>query len=144
MIDNSTGTTCADCGGPFTSPMQQHAVTDDGRRICYACAAEHERLAMIATGRAGLYLSKETNVDGSYFLAGDARRGYAYDYRLTNWSGEASFRIIGRVRESHGYGFGRRYDVRTFRFAGPDGYVWSGRNAGDMQLARCKRTKERA
>jgi len=114
------------------------------RRICYACSAQLERETMTARGHGALYLSQVANVDGAYFLAGDARRGYSYDYTLSNWPGSAGFRLLGRVRESHGYGFGRRYDVRTFRFVGPDGYVWSGRNAGDMQLARCRRTKERA
>jgi hypothetical protein len=113
------------------------------RRVCYACCAVLESETMTARGRTCLYLSREANVNGSYFLAGDARRGYSYDYKLSNWPGSAAFRLLGRVRESHGYGFGRRYDVRTFRFVGPDGYVWSGRNAGDMQLARCKRTKQR-
>ena len=113
------------------------------RRVCYACSAVLESETMTARGRGCLYLSREAHVDGAYFLAGDARRGYAYDYRLSNWPGNAPFRLLGRVRESHGYGFGRRYDVRTLRFVGPDGYVWSGRNAGDMQLARCRRTKDR-
>lgn len=118
------------------------------RRICYACAAVLERETMVATGRCCLYLvEKETEqrlgtVDRTY-----SRRTMGgvvhYRYELSNWTGNAPFRFLGSVRESTGYGFGRSYPVRTFRFLGPDGFVWSGRNAGDMQLARCKRTKER-
>jgi hypothetical protein len=118
------------------------------RRICYACCATLEKETMIATGRTCLYLVEKPaaerlgTIDRTHTrqtMAGP----YHYRYELSNWPGNAPFPLLGRVRESHGYGFGRRYDVRTFRFRGPDGFVWSGRNAGDMQLARCKRTKER-
>lgn len=104
---------------------------------------------MIATGRTCLYLVERPaeerlgTIDRPHVRQTSSGPQF-YRYELSNWPGNATFRIIGRVRESHGYGFGRRYDVRTFRFVGPDGHVWSGRNAGDMQLARCRRTKERA
>lgn len=112
------------------------------RRICYACAALLETETMVATGRTCLYLCEKEDANGPHvrrIMAGTKR----YRYTLENWPGTAPFRILGSVRESHGYGFGRRYDVRTLRFAGPDGFVWSARCAGDMQLTRCKRTKKR-
>lgn len=115
------------------------------RRICYACAAILETETMIATGRTCLYLSEQkanpaTTQHGLRFRR-TAIGTYYYTYKLAGWPGSPSFRILS-LRESQGYGFGRRYPVRTFRFAGPDGFVWSGRCAGDMELARCKRTKE--
>lgn len=119
------------------------------RRICYACSATLERETMTARGRGCLYLTTKEDATGSYVRVPSSHRhdvnskGYRYRYELSGWPGVPSFPIIGRVKESHGYGFGRRYPVQTFRFVGPDGFVWSGRCAGDMELARCKRTKER-
>lgn len=120
------------------------------RRICYSCCAALEIEYMQATGRTCLYLSEVDSSENPAAPRTHSRRcgphnGNVrhYYYTLAGWPGNPAFPIIGRVRESYGYGFGRRYDVRTFRFRGPDGFVWSGRNAGDMQLARCKRTKDR-
>lgn len=115
------------------------------RRICYACCAILETETMIARGRTSLYLSREGAKPGEY---GTHTRRIPlgieqYNYKLSNWPGSADFQFVGRVKESKGRGFGGSYPVHTFRFKGPDGFVWSGRNAGDMQMARCKRTKER-
>ena len=116
------------------------------RRICYKCCAILESETMTATERACLYLTIErtdprlgTGPDRTHVAAD----GMHYRYKLSNWPGSATF-TLRSVKESHGYGFGRRYRVRTFLFVGPDGFIWSGRNAGDMDLARCKRTKQRA
>lgn len=118
------------------------------RRICYACSATLERETLTANGRGCLYLTTKPadqrlgTLDRSY-VRQTASGPYHYRYELSGWPGVPTFSLVGRVKESHGYGFGRRYPVQTFRFIGPDGFVWSGRCAGDMELARCKRTKER-
>jgi hypothetical protein len=140
---------CAECGATFPKPPASggasgYATCPDGRRICYVCAAEHERLAMVSDGHAILYLTTVDVPDGGTHERRTATGWKRYVYRLGNWPGTAKFNILGRVHESYGYGFGRRYPVRTFRFIGPDGHVWSGRNAGDMDLARCRRTKATA
>lgn len=116
------------------------------RRICYACAAILVTETMIATGIHCLYLSEQKaeprlgTVERTRVR--QTKNGpYHYNYKLAGWPGSPSFRIL-YLSESQGYGFGRRYPVKTFRFAGPDGFVWSGRCAGDMDLARCRRTKE--
>lgn len=118
------------------------------RRICYACAAILEKETMVATGRTYLYLTtvqvaeKFGNVNLPH-VRQTSSGPYFYRYKLSNWPGNAPFNILGSVRESKGRGFGGAYPVRTFRFVGPDGFVWSGRSAGNMDLARCKRTKQR-
>ena len=123
-------------------------VATEERRICYVCCALLERETMIATGRTSLlYLSEEPAGERLGEFAPHVRQTiegpYFYRYKLANWPSSAAFQIIGRVRESVGYGFGRRYPVKTFNFAGPDGYVWAGRCAGDSQLARCNRTRRK-
>jgi hypothetical protein len=99
----------------------------EGKRSCYDCCAKQERAAMIKTGRGTLYLTSA------------AANGRMCDF-LTDWPGKLRFQAFN-VTKSHGYGFGRRYDIVCGSFVGPDDYIWSFRNAGDMQLARCKRTK---
>lgn len=119
------------------------------RRVCYACAGQLETESMVASGTGALYLTRN-RVAGVPPLpvhgpgAQQSRNEPADWWKLQDWPGVASFRLLGSVRTSIGYGFGARYPVRTFRFVGPDGYVWSGRSAGNMDLARVRRTKERA
>jgi hypothetical protein len=108
-----------------------------GAKSCYACCADHERAAMIRDGRAALYLVQRAEPKEG------ARDGVIVRHYITDWAGHLSFRSSFPTK-SHGYGFGRRYDIVTGRFVGPDGFVWTYRNAGDNQIARCKRTKERA
>jgi hypothetical protein len=67
--------------------------------------------------------------------------GYVDTQNVTNWPGSLKFPIT-RIRKSTGAGFAR-YQVTTGNFNGPDGFVWSFRNAGDMDIARCKRTQRR-
>ena len=88
---------------------------------------------MIRTGKAILYLAKDREIklaDGSVTKS----------WQVSNWPGTLTFRTdyvsignhnIARVQ-------------RNFWFAGPDGFMWHGRNVGyDSELARCKRTQER-
>lgn len=118
------------------------------RAICYACCAVLESETMTAHGRGCVYLTQKEWKPGDPWaghvftrrtMSGERR----YTYHVSNWPGTATFRLLGAVRESKGYGFGGSYPVATFSIAGPDGYVWSGRCAGDMQLARVKRTKRK-
>lgn len=126
------------CGHPPT-PQTVAALIDGGgtgvcfdattkEAYCYACAAKRERASMIATGRATLYLVAPK----------EGRKNYA----VTNWSGMLSFVAFNFRHSRNGGGFGcQRSDAD---FVGPDGYVWHAVNRGDMQLARCKRTKRKA
>lgn len=133
-------TALLDCGHPAPALSADHTGgtgygTDaDGKRHCYACCAAIDRAAMVATGRATLYLVQREftdSADGTKFKR----------WRVVNWPGSLEFPVRGPVSHGKG-GFGaQRTDAW---FAGPDGYVWHAINRGDNQIARCKRTKGRA
>ena len=100
----------------------------DGKTYCYECCADFDRQAMIEDGHLTLYVSYD---HGRCVAA------------VTNWPGSLRF-PVKHQRPSRGYGFGREYQITHVWFNGPDGYEWVGRNAGDMDLTRCKRTKVRS
>jgi hypothetical protein len=80
---------------------------------------------MLALGKADLYLTRDA----------------VNNWTVTNWTGDLSFRAFGLKVSPNGGGFGaERIDAY---FNGPDGYVWHAVNRGNMQLARCRRTKRR-
>lgn len=132
MKDNAN-THCADCGAdlaqfapkPGIGGASGYAVvTDTGNRICYACSAKRERADMVATGRATLYLAGRN---------GEQARA------VTDWPGKLRFFAVQVEVKRHGGGFGcQRTDAW---FNGPDGHVWHAVNRGDMDIARCRRTK---
>jgi hypothetical protein len=89
-------------------------------------------------------------LDGKTYMIEDGHRvlyitqnGNDCPQEVTNWPGTLRF-PIKHWKGSRGVGFGRWYQVTHVWFNGPDGYEWIGRNAGDMDLTRCKRTKTRA
>ena len=115
-----------DCGhtpSPHSAATTGYGTLPDGKRICYACCAERDRADMIATGKATLY------------LVGNVRH-------VTNWPGALAFAVLERRISKHGGGFGSQRTDAWFH--GPDGYVWHAVNRGDNDIARCKRTKEKA
>ena len=101
-----------------------------------------EEIRMRETGKVTLYW----NYDQAAVYYAPKSVSYSAALRtgqITNWLG--SLILLPRnVYRSFGYGFGRRYEVWHVWFVGPDGYVWYGRNAGDNQILRCKRTKNKA
>lgn len=104
-----------------------YATLRDGHRVCYACCAERDRRAMRRTGVATLYLLK---VDGGH--------------EVTNWPGTLRFCTLDYSRSRHScwsYSPVYREDAH---FIGPDGHIWHAVVRGDMQLARCKRTRRTA
>lgn len=129
-----------DCGHlPTARPKGQTSGgtgygTYDGKTYCYACCAERDRADMIATGRATLYLVRKKSSDGKEFDI--------FTRHVTNWPGTLEFRCSETRHYPRSGGFGsQRTDAW---FAGPDGYVWHAVNRGDMDIARCKRTKVKA
>jgi hypothetical protein len=95
----------------------------ENRMFCYACGGNRTRADMMREGRADLYLSGNI---------GDEKR-------VTDWTSHLSFPILGRRCSRYGGGFdAQRTDAW---FVGPDGFVWHAVNRGDMQLARCRRTR---
>jgi hypothetical protein len=120
-----------DCGhtpSAHSSMTTGYGTDEHGKRQCYACCAERERARMIETGRATLYLV--------------GPKAGQINMRVTDWPGHLEFIAWGLQRSPRGGGFGaQRTDAW---FTGPDGYVWHAVNRGDNQIARCKRTKEKA
>ena len=96
-------------------------------QVCYACAAEIEQRCMIDIGRATLYLVRRTPSP--------------HQWHITDWSGTLDFPAFNMTR-SLGRAFCSDYQITTGRFRGPDGKLWAFRNAGDNQIARCRRLKD--
>ena len=96
------------------------------RRAPY-CAQAYQQ-AMLDTGRADLYLTRET-------IAGGHVRHFA-----TDWAGELRFRV-------HTLSKGRHNIARTrfdAWFLGPEGQPWHGVNIGDNDILRCRRVQKGA
>lgn len=122
--ENKTPDLCALCSARFIASEHAtgYATRADSTRICYNCAALAERDAMIADGRACLYLDENKKT-------------------VTNWTGLISIPLLnGLIKKSkHNFGF-RSYRL-DFWFIF-DGYIWHGANIGtDNMIARCKRTR---
>jgi hypothetical protein len=100
---------------------------EDARRELSAARKAYRESAMIATGKATLYLSA---------------RGHKVT-EVTDWPGALRFPVYPAVIvKPRGGGFGSQRTDAWFK--GPDGYVWHAVNRGDSQIARCRRTKEKA
>lgn len=96
----------------------------ENRKICYDCAAKDQARRMVETGKATLYFIDK-----------------AGERRVCDWADKISF-PVSNVTRSKGHSFGGEYPIVTGRFRGPDGALWFFRNAGDNQIARCKRLKD--
>lgn len=104
----------------------------DGLRLCYECMAVVERLSMIKTGKACLYLC---GIGEPFGLETPGPE------ELTNWPGSLTFPIERWRKGRHNLG-GVRYDVW---FTGPDGAPWWGTCYGEnTQLTHCRRIKKGA
>jgi hypothetical protein len=115
----------ADCGHEIPALPKGHTggtgyVVAHGHTRCYACCAEADRAEMLKRSATVLYIV------GS---------------EVTNWPGSLRFDAFNITR-SKGIAFGHTYDIVTGRFRGPDGSLWTFRNAGDNLIARCRRLKD--
>lgn len=120
------------CGDGKTEGLL-YGCLPDGSIICAPCCGEVDRLAMIETGRAVLYLNSIPTSDCMAGQPWNTRRG-----ALSNWPGTLEFKTtafkVGRHNMAR-----RRYDVW---FIGPDGKEWHGVQYGDnTQLCHCRRLK---
>ncbi len=110
-----------DCGHeptPDSGCGMGYGTSDDGKRSCYPCCADHERQSMTNTGLAVLYLSS----DGKH---------------VTDWPGVLRFPAHGLRKTRIGFCL----DGRICYFTGPDGANWSARGPGLGMYARCRRLK---
>jgi hypothetical protein len=116
----------ADCGHEIPTLPANHVggtgygLDAHGKTRCYACCADVDRAEMLKSSRAVLYF---------------------HNQQITNWPGSLRFDAFNITR-SEGRAFGCRYEIVTGRFRGPDGSLWAFRNAGDNQIARCRRLKD--
>lgn len=140
--NNGTPAFRADCGHTIPALPAGHtggtgyATTSDNRRICYECAAVATRAHMLAEGRECLYVVYRPRHDTT---PAHAREGTGWF--ITDWPGVLEFPVFN-VTISRGCGFGRSYRIVTGRFRGPAGELWTFRNQGDNQIARCRRLKD--
>lgn len=116
---------CSVCG--LSKPVPSGGVgTGYGRNrrgslVCYACCGEQDRRAMLRTGKAVLYVTKEPSGHSS----------------VSNWPGTLRFHAYAR-ESRHNWSNVQRTDAW---FVGPDGRQWYGVNLGDNQILRCRRIK---
>jgi hypothetical protein len=128
-----TDTHCHNCGEafPVLSPGHVGGVgygeDRDGNRFCYACCAAQERFDMLKTGRATLYITHRAG------------------WNIGDWAGHLKLRPIAVWKGKHNWRgpTGRAMEVTFAQFYGPDGFIWSGRNLGDNQILRARRTRKR-
>lgn len=117
------------CGHP-PSPHGEHTtgygIDADGKTQCWSCCAEQDKACMREHGKITLYLASKSPSPS--------------EWHITNWPGSLDLPAFNMTK-SHGWGFGRRYDIVTGRFRF-EGELWSFRNAGDNQIARCRRLKD--
>ena len=92
------------------------------RRICYACAAECDKYAMLLHGVRGMYLTAPAHGRG---------------WQVTNWPGSLRFDAYS-VRKSRIGGCCSAPRL-TARFYGPDGAPWWIDVRGDMELGTARR-----
>jgi hypothetical protein len=116
--------TILDCGhvpSPHADFTTGYGIDSDGKKHCYQCCADREQKRMQETGRATLYLTRDS--DGSH--------------AITDWPG------LLRIHPYH-IKHGRHNIARTrtdawFSF---DGKPWHGVSYGEnTQIIHCKRIK---
>lgn len=115
--------TCSRCGKEVnqdSDPAVGYGTTAANHRICYRCCADEDRERLRRGEPIALYLNEKTG-------------------EVTNWPGTLRIGVIC-LRRSHGWGFGTRYPIVTFRFAF-EGREYRGKVQGNMDLARCQPTK---
>lgn len=137
---------CGDCQHVFPinttgSVATGYGITNDKqpKPICYNCCGYRDRIDIIKTGKATLYLT-QTTVEPT---EEQRQRGYTPTIKrtVTNWPGTLSFNVL---HTSHG-----RHNIAgtrlTVTFLGPDLHYWQGILYGEnTQLLHCKRLKQRA
>jgi len=118
---------CGDCGQ--IKPVKTDCSTGYGwkdispqsKPVCVECCAIEDRKIMSTTGK-----------HSRLYYTGD---------KVTNWPGTLAFKVVSRKSSWHN--FAGKNGRTDFWFV-VDGYYWHGVNIGDNQLARCKKTKQKA
>ena len=122
---------CLECGKAYDPPPVSgfgavgYARRPDGARICYRCAADHDRDALTRGDRIVAYLTQS----GS-------------QYHITTWPGEILASVYGIPKRTRRYGFNRSiWDEWTGRATMPNGTVLSWRGLGPGMYCRVRALK---
>jgi hypothetical protein len=114
---------CAGCGEEIVPPSTSipgYGIDKDGKKFCFACCGEKDRLEMEGADRFTLYLTKD-----------------AEGYAVSNWPGTMKFRARVHTGKHNFAGV-----VYFARFTDHTGAEWSGTTVGDMtQICHCRRLK---
>lgn len=124
---------CSKCGE--VKPVHKDGGTGYGlfgkskRKVCYACCAELDKLDMVKTGKALLYLSHHCGLQPANALP------LPQVWTVSNWPGTLKFNAHVRVG-AHNIA-GKRYDAW---FKDHTGRNWHGVTIGDnTQICHCRR-----
>lgn len=111
---------CDCCGGVCIPEgcAVGYAVTNDGRKLCYQCCDNSQRLEFSAAERFSAYVSS----DGK---------------SLTTWTGGKLARVVGISRHRGGFG-GEYFSIQA---VAPNGARWYGRGGGPGMFANLRRSK---
>jgi hypothetical protein len=111
---------CDCCGAECipTGCATGYGETPDGRRLCFPCCDQSQRLEFSAADRFSAY------------VAGDGKT-------VTTWTGGKLARIVGMTR--HRGGFGGEYV--TVQAVAPNGARWYGRGGGAGVYVNLRRSK---
>lgn len=120
---------CSRCGAECSKQdgwTTGYATLPGGDKVCFDCAAQHEQEYMIKEGKTILYLTHNSSGE----------------WQVSNWSGRLAFPVIWWENSEHSCfgGYTQRTDAW---FIGPDGAIWHAKNIGDMDAARCRRTRKK-
>lgn len=119
-----------ECGHPeseHSSITRGYGTDDKGNRHCYDCCAKQDIDYMKQHGKISLYLTHNSNTGL---------------WKVSNWPSSLTF-FPWHVKEWKASAFRGYIDAATAYFNGPDGYVWTAIRKGNMDLCRCKRTKQK-
>lgn len=124
-METVKGTITCDCGhleSEHSKITRGYATDSDGKTWCYDCALERELADMRTSGKATLYLTKDS--DGNHIVS--------------NWPGTFKRKVTGYRVGRHNIAR-KRYDA----YFGFEGYWWHAVSYGDnTEIAHCKRTKQ--
>lgn len=110
-----------------------YGIDDNGKRICFACCGERDRLSMREGKPIALYLNMPTTL----YMGQNHANGSNFA-SLTNWPGTLKIVLHG-VRKGYHNMAGYRYDV-WFTF---EGHKWHGVQYGDnTQICRCRTVRK--
>lgn len=135
--------TCDSCGADCIPDgcTTGYGNAPDGSRHCFDCCAERDRLDMVKpeTRAVSHYLTVPSEFEPAKGSTLARKTHHPQRAKVNNWPGTLALPVLTCYRTSGAWG---RWGWLV-RVAGPDGFVWSGRNIGDHQIVNLRRTRDR-